>query len=152
MLQIKNLSIYNKKDLRTLIENFSFVLRNGEKVALIGEEGNGKSTLLKLIYDSVLVEDYAEYTGEILTAGTIFGYLPQELSEKEKSISVTEFLTEKGFFDLPFADEAKLCAEVGVNYEDCWSERPVGTFSGGEKVKLSMLAALAKKAGYAAFR
>ena len=31
MLQIKNLTIYHKKDLRALLKDFSFVLRNGEK-------------------------------------------------------------------------------------------------------------------------
>ena len=79
MLQIKNLTIYHKKDLRALLKDFSFVLRDGEKAALIGEEGNGKSTLLKLLYNPALVEDYAEYSGEIITESTVFGYLPQEL-------------------------------------------------------------------------
>ena len=93
MLQIKNLTIYHKKDLRALLKDFSFVLRDGEKVALIGEEGNGKSTLLKLIYNPALVEDYAEYSGEIITESTVFGYLPQELTEAEKTLSAAEFLT-----------------------------------------------------------
>ena len=85
MLQIKSLSIYHKKDLHALLKDFSFVLKDGEKVALIGDEGNGKSTLLKLIYNPALIESYAEYSGEIITGNTIFGYLPQELSEAEKS-------------------------------------------------------------------
>ncbi len=141
MLQIKNLTIYHKKDLRALLKDFSFVLREGEKAALIGEEGNGKSTLLKLIY----VEDYAEYSGEIITESTVFGYLPQELPEAEKALSAAEFLTEKGFFDLPYDEGAALCRELGIEYERCWSEQRMGAFSGGEKVKLSLLAALCKK-------
>lgn len=76
MLQIKSLSIYHKKDLHALLKDFSFVLKDGEKVALIGDEGNGKSTLLKLIYNPALIESYAEYSGEIITGNTIFGYLP----------------------------------------------------------------------------
>ena len=145
MLQIKNLTIYHKKDLRALLKDFSFVLRDGEKAALIGEEGNGKSTLLKLIYNPALVEDYAEYSGEIITESTVFGYLPQELPEAEKALSAAEFLTEKGFFDLPYDEGAALCRELGIEYERCWSEQRMGAFSGGEKVKLSLLAALCKK-------
>ena len=145
MLQIKNLTIYHKKDLRALLKDFSFVLRDGEKVALIGEEGNGKSTLLKLIYNPALVEDYAEYSGEIITESTVFGYLPQELTEAEKALSAAEFLTENGFFDLPYDEGAALCRELGIEYERCWSEQRMGAFSGGEKVKLSLLAALCKK-------
>ena len=51
MLQIQNLSIVQKKDHRVLVDDLSFVLNDGEKAALIGEEGNGKSTILKWIYD-----------------------------------------------------------------------------------------------------
>lgn len=145
MLQIKNLTIYHKKDLRPLLKDFSFVLRDGEKVALIGEEGNGKSTLLKLIYNPSLIEDYAEYSGEILTGGTVFGYLPQELREAEKALSAAEFLTERGFFDLPCDEGLALCRELELDYERCWSGQHVGAFSGGEKVKLSLLAALCKR-------
>ncbi len=47
MLQIKQLTITHKKDFRVILKDFSFVLNPGDKVVLIGEEGNGKSTLLK---------------------------------------------------------------------------------------------------------
>lgn len=39
----------HKKDLKVIIKDFSFVLNEGDKAVLIGEEGNGKSTILKLI-------------------------------------------------------------------------------------------------------
>ena len=52
--------------MRPLVEDFSFVLNKGDRAVMIGEEGNGKSTLLKLIYDPALVDSYAEYTGEIV--------------------------------------------------------------------------------------
>ena len=45
-MQISHLSVSHKKDLRPLIEDLSFVLREGDRCAVIGEEGNGKSTLL----------------------------------------------------------------------------------------------------------
>ena len=60
MLQIKNLSIIHKKDLRVILNDFSCVLNDGDKAVIIGEEGNGKSTLLKWIYDEKLVDDYCE--------------------------------------------------------------------------------------------
>ena len=60
MLQIKNLSITHKKDLRSIVQKFSLVLNDGDKAVMIGEEGNGKSTVLKWIYDPEMIEDYAE--------------------------------------------------------------------------------------------
>ena len=50
-LSIGNLSFSHKKDLRPMVQNLSFTLREGDRCAVIGEEGNGKSTLLKIIAD-----------------------------------------------------------------------------------------------------
>ena len=88
MLQIKNLSITHKKDLRPLLDHFTFSLNSGDKAVIISEEGNGKSTLLKLIYDSRLVDSYVEYTGDILTQGTLMGYLPQEFPPEYKEQTI----------------------------------------------------------------
>ena len=84
MLQVKNLNIYHKKDLRPLASDLSFTLNRGDKAAIIGEEGNGKSTLLKLLWDPDLVEDYIEYEGEILKNQEVCGDLPQELDTGER--------------------------------------------------------------------
>ena len=65
MLSIKKLSIYLVNDLRTVIENFSFSLESGMKVCIIGEEGNGKSSILKAIVDYEGLKEYAEISGEI---------------------------------------------------------------------------------------
>ena len=56
MMEINNLKIIKKKDNRILIDGFNFILHEGDKVAIIGEEGNGKSTLLKFIYDKNLTK------------------------------------------------------------------------------------------------
>ena len=98
MLQIKNLTVTHKKDMRTLVEDFSFVLNKGDRAVMIGEEGNGKSTLLKLIYDPALVDSYAEYTGEIVKNHIKAGYLPQELEERNREKSIWEFFTEESDF------------------------------------------------------
>ena len=84
MLQIKSLTITHKKDLRTIVRDFNLVLNSGDKAVLIGEEGNGKSTLLKWIFDPALVENYVEADGIRTSQGELVGYLPQELSEEDK--------------------------------------------------------------------
>ena len=63
MLQINGLTITHKKDLRVILEDFNLVLNDGDKAVIIGEEGNGKSTLLKWLYDPALAEEYAEAKG-----------------------------------------------------------------------------------------
>lgn len=63
MLQIQNLTVTYRRDQRVLVDHFSMTLNSRDKAVLIGEEGNGKSTLLKWIHDPSLIEDYAEASG-----------------------------------------------------------------------------------------
>ena len=57
MIKINYLTITQNKDLRDLVSDLNMTIQNGEKVAIIGEEGNGKSTLLKTLMGERL-EDF----------------------------------------------------------------------------------------------
>ena len=139
MLQIQNLTITHKKDSRELVRDFSFCLNPGDRAALIGEEGNGKSTLLKLIYDERLTEDYAEFTGVISKKGMRLGYLPQELPEAEKEKSVWEFCMEKpGFAECQPKELARTAGRMGLDAGLFYSDQRMGSLSGGERVKLQL--------------
>jgi len=145
MLQIKNLSAIHRKDSHVLFENFSFTLNSGDRAAVIGEEGNGKSTLLKIIYDPSLVEEYIEFSGEVVKNGLVLGYLGQEIEKSEKQLSVMDFLfSSPGFAELSPGDLSSLCFGLGLDISLCWSERKMGTLSGGEKVKVRMAAMLSQ--------
>nr|WP_036692375.1 ATP-binding cassette domain-containing protein [Paenibacillus tyrfis] len=65
MIELHNLTIRATQDHRTLIQDFQLSLQSGDKIAIIGEEGNGKSTLLKFIYDEHLIADYCTYEGNL---------------------------------------------------------------------------------------
>ncbi|MGE4486061.1 MAG: ATP-binding cassette domain-containing protein, partial [Oscillospiraceae bacterium] len=137
MLQIKDLTITHLKDFRTIIKDFSLSLGRGDKAVIIGEEGNGKSTLLKLIYDEKLVNDYVEYTGEIIRNNVRFGYLAQELSPEKKAQSVFEFLSEvPGYYDLSPKELSDIAKTLNFRPDMFYSDQNVGSLSGGEKVKL----------------
>ena len=98
MLQIRDLTVTMKKDLRTLIQDFTFSLNPGDRIALIGEEGDGKSTLLKLLYQEELVESYAQWQGTIQRDGMLLGYLSQEVGPREAALSGYEFCCETPAF------------------------------------------------------
>lgn len=140
MVQIKNVSFTHKKDLHTLVQDFSFVLNPGDKAAMIGEEGNGKSTLLKWIYDPDLVEAYVEAKGERILGKEILGYLPQELPERCKPMTVYAYFSEEPcFYDLTYDELRTLAEQVGFTPDIFYSEQKMGTLSGGERIKIQML-------------
>jgi ATPase subunit of ABC transporter with duplicated ATPase domains len=140
MFQIRNVNLYLRKDLRPLLEDFSLVLNSGDKAVIIGEEGDGKSTLLKWIYDPALVSGYAEANGERIIHGAKTGYLPQELSQKDNGSTVYAYFAESDAFLLKTPGElAKLAAEMHLDIAFFYRDQRMHTLSGGEKVKAQLM-------------
>lgn len=138
-LQVQNLTVTHRKDLRPLIDGLSFTLREGDRCAVIGEEGNGKSTLLKILADPESAEQYAEYEGTIIKGNAVIGYLRQELPEEEKIISVCEyFCASESFLDKTPKELAEIARTFGVSIDFFYEDRPMGSLSGGEKVKMQL--------------
>lgn len=140
MVQIKKLNITHKKDLRIILQDFSCVLNRGDKAAIIGEEGNGKSTLLKWLYDPGMIENYAEAEGERILNGERPAYLPQELPKEDEGKTVyTFFAEEMSFLEKTPGELGKMAKEFSVPQEFFYGEQLMGTLSGGEKVKAQLM-------------
>ncbi len=144
MLEIKNLSIKKKQEDRELIDNLSFVLNAGDKFAVIGLEGNGKSTLLKAIMGHEL--PYVEITGTIQTHKNRLGYLPQALDPFWRDVNVTDYLIKNHPDDVPDAEMYALLAlvdrtleYVNFNHELFDETKKINEYSGGEIVKLGLV-------------
>ena len=139
MIQIKNLTATHKKDTRTLFENLSFTLEKGDRMAVIGEEGNGKSTLLKLIFDPGMTDGYLEYEGEILKNGACTGYLAQELTWEEKALTIWEYMSgSPGFYEKTPKELSRIAGTVGLPGDIYYGQETLRQLSGGEKVKLQL--------------
>lgn len=125
---------------RKLFEEASFFMQEGEKVGIIGINGTGKSTLLKMIAG---MEETDE--GTITFAGhVVVSYLPQ-LPEFEKEETVLDAVLKKGressnsHEDELRAVEAKsMLTRLGVFDFDA----KCGNLSGGERKRLALVAAL----------
>lgn len=135
MLEIKNLTI--KIDGKEILHDLSFVLNKNDKLAIIGEEGNGKSTFLKVLYGTC---PYAEVTGSIYPRNMRFGYVAQQLTNC--SVSVFSFL---------FVDKEEYYQNSSLFYmllkqlklrEDILEVSSISCLSGGELIKLQLLKAL----------
>ena len=142
MLQIRNVTIVSRKDDRLLADDLSFTLHKGERAALIGEEGNGKSTLLKWIFDPVLVESYAEVRGQRIVGGKM-GYLPQELPPEEKALPVCAYMEGAcSFYSLSPREINDVAGRLGLSPSLLEETRTLETLSGGERVKVQLAALL----------
>ncbi len=139
MLQIEHLTLTHRRDLRPLVENFSFILNPGDKAAVIGEEGNGKSTILKWICAPALIEGYCQWSGTLTAHGHSIGYLAQELTAEEKTLSIYDFCARSpAFWDLDYRELADAARQLRFDSGEYYSQRQVGTLSGGEQIKLQL--------------
>jgi ATP-binding cassette subfamily F protein 3 len=103
---------------------------NDDRIALLGQNGNGKSTLVKLIAGRL-----APFTGDVTRADKLsVGYFAQhqldELNEDGTPYTHIRKL-------LPEAPEAKVRARAGgIGFSGAAGDTPVKNLSGGEKARL----------------
>lgn len=121
---------------KNIFENANLQIHYGEKIAIIGKNGTGKSTLLKIIMN----ED-CEYTGEIKIGQSVnIGYIPQEIKFEDDNQTILNFFEQ---FDNRNETEIRTSlAKYMFRGNDVFKK--VSSLSGGEKVRL-ILAKLLKQ-------
>lgn len=139
-MRIARLKIINRYTSKVLIDDLSFSLSEGDKVAVIGEEGDGKSTLLKALIG--IQEEYMIVSGE-RDKVTNYGYLPQSIDPEWLKCSVEAFLLKDQISsDL---DYNKYALSKPVNqYLDQFRlevtlDQLMYTLSGGERTKVQLI-------------
>lgn len=139
MLELKDINITLEPSGRDIIKNLNYTLKGGVKCAVIGEEGDGKSTLLKYIFDENSISEYARASGRVIRRGAV-AYLPQFTEEKYLKFSVFEYLSEVDIYDnFALADSLKIPSEL------LFEGRTMDSLSGGERVKIRLFKLLCLK-------
>lgn len=133
MLETKNLDIIIGT--RYLIKNLSFTLNKNDKLAIIGEEGDGKSTLLQCLANNC---DYAHIHGTINSHNHKIGYLPQIIKYKGKNLLVKNYLF---INDNDYYNKVNLLYHLlnELNIKEDILDNNINLLSGGEKVKIEIL-------------
>ena len=115
---------------RTLFSAIDLLVQGSERVALIGDNGTGKSTLVKLIMGEETPDTGYLYRGPAVRTA----YLPQIVSISDESRSALDTMLYVGRCQ-PQEARDRLAA-FGFRGESVFT--PVGTLSGGEKSRLRL--------------
>ena len=116
----------------TVFDHVTLTIRRGEKVAFVGKNGEGKSTLVKCIMDEI------PFTGHLKIGHNVqIGYFAQnqaQLLDEEKTVYGTIDDVAKGDVRLRINDILGAFMFGGEN-----SEKKVKVLSGGERSRLAMI-------------
>ncbi len=143
-MKITNLYLKTKYG-REIVKNFNLVINKNDKLALIGEEGNGKSTFLKFLYNPNLIDSYCFYAG-IRDIRERIGYLPQEFPEEWLSYGVCDYFLKESIFaeenyeiynDLHIIE--RLFNKYKLAFKKFEENQIISTLSGGEKIKIQLI-------------
>ena len=125
---------------KQIFNKSSFLISYADKVALVGKNGTGKSTLIHMI----LGED-KDYTGELtLGTGIKIGYIPQNIVFGNNDMTVLDFFLKDNAHTQ--TDSRKKLAKYGFRGDSVFKR--IGTLSGGEKVRLLLIKLIQKDVNF----
>lgn len=130
VLKVKNIdiSVGEGAGRKTLVNDVSFEVRRGEKVGIIGDNGIGKSTLLKIIQGLLPHEGKVHWNTNVKIS-----YFEQEGTNLNRELTVMEELHSR-YPLLSDLEVRNLLAQVRFVGENVFKE--TGVISGGERAKL----------------
>ena len=139
LLNIKKVNFFYKEE-NYLIKNVSFSIKKTDKICVIGKNGKGKSTLLKLI-----TGDLIPISGDInIHQKTNFGYFGQMNIDR---LSPNNSVYQEIQSYVPEMEETKVRQVCGsMMFSSRLSGKPIKVLSGGEKSRVMLGKILLKPA------
>lgn len=132
LVELDNVSIFYGK--KTACEGVSFCIERGDRIALSGRNGSGKSSLIKLICGEAI-----SYTGTFRPASQLkISYVSQDTSYLKGNL--TDYAREKDI------DESLFKAILRkLDFSRVQFEKDMCAFSGGQKKKVLIARSLCEK-------
>ncbi|MEH7253977.1 ATP-binding cassette domain-containing protein, partial [Neobacillus niacini] len=119
-------------NLRKILDNISFDIKNGERIGLVGYNGTGKTTLANILTGRLTPDKgFVEKSPELK-----IGYLTQSIDYEGSDIFSIE------------GDLLQHSSELGLKKVYEWEEKRLHHLSGGEKLKLALSNIWASKPGF----
>ena len=130
VLKVKgvDISVGEGSSHKTLVNEINFEIRRGEKVGIIGDNGIGKSTLLKIIQEKMSHKGIVRWNSNIKIS-----YFEQESTNLNRELTVMEEIHSR-YPSMSDLEVRSLLAQVRLTGENVFKE--TGVISGGERAKL----------------
>ena len=139
VLHIENLSKAYGDNL--LFKNLDMDIKRGDKVALIGENGRGKTTILKIILEKLKAD-----TGKVVLGSNVnLGYYDQEQS----NLNLDKTILDEVWDDFPALTTSELRGFLGsflFKGDDVF--KVINTLSGGERCRINLLKLMLSKSNF----
>ena len=141
-----------------VIKDFDLTIKQGEKIAFVGESGAGKSTLVRLLLRFINLSEGSIHIGHHDLSDLDYGELREKISYIPQTIELfTGTIIDNlkiGNPDATYEDMMRVCRIVGIhdtiqrlqNRYASFVEEGGQNFSGGEKQRLAIARALLSKA------
>ena len=124
---------------RTIIDDFTYIFLRDDRIGIVGDNGCGKSTLMKIIAGQLEPDSGSVEVGETVR----IGYFMQENEPLDDSLTVLEFVRSIGEYVTTVdgkATASQMCEKFLFTPKQQWT--PISKLSGGEKRRLYLLSVL----------
>ncbi|MBG9800469.1 Lsa family ABC-F type ribosomal protection protein [Brevibacillus laterosporus] len=132
LVELENVSIYYGE--KMVCTDISFTIEQGERIALSGKNGSGKSSIIKLICDENI-----NYTGTFRKGSQLkISYVSQDTSHLQGNL--TDYARNNGIDESLFKSILRKLDFSRVQFE-----KDISAFSGGQKKKVLIAKSLCEK-------
>jgi ATPase subunit of ABC transporter with duplicated ATPase domains len=108
-----------------------------DSIAILGENGTGKSTLIKMVLNEISFD-----FGEIKLGSKLnIGYLPQEISFEDESLKIIDYFSYR--YNITIGETRNELAKILFTDDDVFKK--ISNLSGGEKTRLKLLTLMYEK-------
>lgn len=112
LIEIKNLSYKYDNSEEYVLSNLNFTINPGENIAIVGENGAGKTTFIKILMNLYSIPKKSIFfNGQDVTT----------INEKEYNHFFSTIFQEYYFFPMSIAENICLCEKSDINYEYLYS-------------------------------
>ena len=117
----------------TVAKNIALEIEHGDRVAIVGDNGQGKTTLLRTIVDSLPPVDGNLKWGHGIEIGTYAQHVYTSLDERQTVIENLEYMS-----DADTTRQDLLAMAGALLFRDEHIQKKVKVLSGGERARLCM--------------